>query len=443
MIVLIDGVYTEDYGNETSLGNTGGVGGTIGGKFVGSIIGHPPCERRSATLGVQAKGAGEAPTGPAFGWTDFLGVGSERATGSRMRRLETKILGPGSAHTGNSKIAIASEINLDNPATLTAIRTMLQTYSALPATEFPMAMILMGNFVSHAVMAGAPGSGSIEYKEYFNALASVFSDFPQFVARTTIVFVPGDKDALPSSFSAGAATVIPRNSVPEMFTSRMKRVMAEANREVGGSGKGRKEGEVIWTTNPSRLTWFGYQGEMVLFRDDVTERLRRTALRFKPAETEMEEDVPAPGDIPDEPTQFDEPEKQETNTQEESMDIDVPPSSPPIHAQPPPAPSAAPSAASESDLSSRRLVKTLLDQSHLSPFPIATRPLHWDYGSALQLYPLPSSLVVADAEAPAFAINYMGCCVMNPGGLTEGKRGAKWIEYGVLENRGRVRREGG
>lgn len=74
MIVLIDGVYTEDYGNETSLGNTGGVGGTIGGKFVGSIIGHPPCERRSATLGIQAKGAGEAPTGPAFGWTDFLGV---------------------------------------------------------------------------------------------------------------------------------------------------------------------------------------------------------------------------------------------------------------------------------------------------------------------------------------------------------------------------------
>ncbi|KAE9977457.1 hypothetical protein EG328_002043 [Venturia inaequalis] len=440
MIVLIDGDYTEDYGNETSLGNTGGVGGTIGGKFVGSIIGHPPCERRSTTLGIQAKGAGEAPTGPAFGWTDFLGVGSERATGSRMRRLETKILGPGSPHTANSKITIASEINLDNPATLTAIRTMLQTYSALPATEFPMAMIFMGNFVSHAVMAGAPGAGSIEYKEYFNALASVFSDFPQLIARTTIVFVPGDKDAWPSSFSAGAATVIPRNSVPEMFTSRMKRVMAEANREVGGSGKGRKEGEVIWTTNPSRFTWFGCQGEMVLFRDDVTERLRRTALRFQPAETEMEEEVPAPGDIPDEPIHLDEVE-----TQEESMDVDVPPSSPPAQLLPavaPPAPPPPPTP-SETDISSRRLVKTILDQSHLSPFPIATRPLHWDYGSALQLYPLPSSLVIADAEAPAFAINYMGCCVMSPGSLTEGKRGAKWIEYGVLENRGRVRREGG
>lgn len=436
MIVLIDGVYTEDYGNETSLGNTGGVGGTIGGKFSGSIIGHPPCERRPATLGIQAKGAGEAPTGPAFGWTDFLGVGSERATGSRMRRLETKILGPGSPHAGNSKIAIASEINLDNPATLTAIRTMLQTYSALPATEFPMAMIFMGNFVSHAVMAGAPGAGSIEYKEYFNALASVFSDFPQLIARTTIVFVPGDKDAWPSAFSAGAATVIPRNAVPEMFTSRMKRVMAEANREVGGSGKGRKEGEVIWTTNPSRFTWFGCQGEMVLFRDDVTERLRRTALRFKPVEMDMEDDIPAPGDIPDEPIPLDEVE-----TQEESMDVDIPPSSPP--AQVPPPPPTAPPVPSETDISSRRLVKTILDQSHLSPFPIATRPLHWDYGSALQLYPLPSSLVIADTEAPAFAINYMGCCVMNPGCLTEGKRGARWIEYGVLENRGRVRREGG
>jgi DNA polymerase epsilon subunit 2 len=447
MIVLIDGVYTEDYSTESSLGNTGGVGGTIGGKFVGSIIGHPPCERRSATLGIQPTGAGEAPTGPAFGWTDFLGVGSERATGSRMRRLETKILGPGSPHTGNAKIAIASEINLDNPTTLTAIRTMLATYSALPSTEFPMAMILMGNFVSHAVMAGAPGAGSIEYKEYFNALASVFSDFPQLIARMTIVFVPGDKDAWPSSFSAGAATVIPRNAVPEMFTSRMKRVMAEANREVGGGGMGRKEGEFVWSSNPSRFTWFGCSGEMVLFRDDVTERLRRTALRFKPAELEVDGEVTAPGDIPDEPIELDIPEAAHIDIDSqaaEAMDLDteIQPSSPPLGPSqqqalaPPPPPS-------EVDISSRRLVKTLLDQSHLSPFPVSTRPLHWDYGSALQLYPLPSSLVVADAEAPAFAINYMGCCVMNPGSICEGKRGARWIEYGVLENRGTIRREGG
>ncbi|TLD18312.1 DNA polymerase alpha/epsilon subunit B [Venturia nashicola] len=440
MIVLIDGFYTEDNGNETSLGNTGGVGGTIGGKFVGSIIGHPPGEGRSVTLGIQAKGAGEAPTGPAFGWTDFLGVGSERATGSRMRRLERKILGPGSPHTGNSKIAIASEINLDNPATLTAVRIMLQTYSALPASEFPMAMIFMGNFVSHAVMAGAPEAGSIDYKEYFNGLASVFSDFPQLIARSTIVFVPGDKDAWHSSFSAGAATVIPRNAVPEMFTSRLKRVMAEANREVGGSGKGRKEGEIIWTTNPSRLTWFGCQGEMVLFRDNVTERLKRTALIFKHAKTEMEEEVPAPGDIPDEPIHLD-----EVDTQEDWMDVDFPPSSPPVQPLPaaaPPAPPAPP-IPSELDMSSCRLVRTILDQSHLSPFPIATRPLHWDYGSALQLYPWPSALVISDAEAPTFAYNDKGCCVMNPGNLTEGKRGAKWIEYQVLEKRVRVRREGG
>ena len=91
-------------------------------------------------------------------------------------------------------------------------------------------------------------------------------------------------------------------------------------------------------------------------------------------------------------------------------------------------------------LAARRLTKTLLDQAHLSPFPISTRPVHWDYASALQLYPLPSALVIADPEAPLFALNYMGCCVMNPGRLVDGRKGARarWIEFDVIAKKGEV-----
>jgi DNA polymerase epsilon subunit 2 len=51
MIVLVEGSYEEDSGVSSTLGGTGGIGGTIGGKFLGFSVGHPPCERRTATLG--------------------------------------------------------------------------------------------------------------------------------------------------------------------------------------------------------------------------------------------------------------------------------------------------------------------------------------------------------------------------------------------------------
>ncbi|KAK7719194.1 DNA-directed DNA polymerase epsilon, subunit B [Botryosphaeria dothidea] len=449
MIVLIDGTYEEDYGNPhsgsaSSLGATGGIGGTIGGKFISFSIGHPPPEKRSLTLGTPDSNTATDPSGgvvgPAFGWTDFLGTGSERATGARMRRIENRLLNADSPSHRQTKIAIAADLNLDNPQSFTALRTLLSTYSALPIPEFPLAIVLMGNFVSSATMAGVPSQGSIEYKEHFNALASVLSDFPQLIARTTLVFVPGDNDAWPSAFSAGAAVPLPRKSVPELFTSRIKRVIQEANREVGGAGK-RKEGEAIWTTNPSRLTWFGVQGEMVLFRDDVTGRLRRTAIRFKKPgaddEDEEEMDVEEHRDDSREATVASVMEQPDGNgAGETAMDVD--------QQSQQPNPQNGEQKLDPDTLIARTLTRTLLDQSHLSPFPPHVRPVHWDYAHVLGLYPLPTALVVADKDAPAFALKYQGCAVMNPGRIVDGRRGdrARWVEFDVRESRGTVRVEG-
>lgn len=447
MIVLVDGTYEEDYGDphsgsSSTLGATGGIGGTIGGKFIGFSVGHPPPEKRSLTLGTPDSSTVTDPSGgvvgPAFGWTDFLGTGSERATGSRMRRIENRLLSADSPTHRQTKIAIAADINLDNPQSFTALRTLLSTYSALPVPEFPLAIVLMGNFVSSATMAGVPNQGSIEYKEHFNALASVLADFPQLIARTTLVFVPGDNDAWPSAFSAGAAVPLPRKGVPELFTSRIRRVIQEANREVGGAGK-RKEGEAIWTTNPSRLTWFGVQGEMVLFKDDVTGRLRRTAIRFKkPGTDEDDEDMDLGDEVVHqhdnsrEATVASVMEQPDGGAAETSMDVDQQPQPKPQQEQLDP-----------DTLTARALTRTLLDQSHLSPFPLHVRPVHWDYAHVLGLYPLPTALVVADKDAPAFALRYQGCAVMNPGRIVDGRRGdrARWVEFDVKEGRGVVRVE--
>lgn len=430
MIVLVDGSYEEDYGNlgaasVSTLGGTGGIGGTIGGKFIGFSVGHPPCERRSTTLG-DIHDSKDKLVGPAFGWTDFLGVGSQRATGAKMARIANKILTPNTPHN----IIIASDLHLDVPSTLSALRTMLRSYTPKPddpRPNYPLAIILMGNFSSKATLAGVPGAGSIEYKEHFDALASVLSEFQSLIAHTTLIFVPGDNDAWPSAFSAGAAAPLPRKPVPALFTNRIRRAVAEANREVWGAGKANgKEGEVVWATNPARLSWFGVRGDMAILRDDVAGRLHRTSIRFsKPEEDNIDEEE-MPDAVPNEDSQdameLDTPQQRNAQSNGEEVDPDT--------------------------QRARALTRTILSQSHLSPFPLSVRPLHWDYAHVLSLYPLPTALVVADAEAPAFVVKYCGCTVLNPGSIDEsGGRGrregrARWVEYDISTQVGVVRSEG-
>ncbi|KAF2029944.1 DNA polymerase epsilon subunit B [Setomelanomma holmii] len=434
MIVLVEGSYEEDAGAGTStLGGVGGIGGTIGGKFLGFSVGHPPCERRTATLGGTDEVDKNALTGPAFGWTDFLGVGSQRATGSRMNKIASKLLEAEKAHN----VVIASDLHLDVPSTLTALRTLLRTHSPEPTAThpvYPLAIILMGNFSSKASLAGVPGAGSIEYKEHFDSLASVLADFQQLIAHTTLIFVPGDNDAWPSAFLAGAATALPRKPVPQLFTNRIHRVVAEANREVWGAGKAKgKEGEVIWTSNPSRMSWFGVKGEMAILRDDVAGRLQRSSIRFSKPEPDVDDDMPFA------------PSAQQNDESQDAMDLDVPSA----HASTTELRNPQPQPELNHDIqTARSLTRTILSQSHLSPFPFSARPLHWDFAHVLNLYPLPTSLVLADSEAPAFVVKYCGCTVMNPGQLDEsGGRGrregrARWVEYDIRTGTGLVRSEG-
>ncbi|CAN9348588.1 unnamed protein product [Alternaria alternata] len=425
----IEGSYEEDAGATSTLGGSSGIGGTIGGKFLGFSVGHPPSERRTATLGGAEEADKNSLAGPAFGWTDFLGVGSQRATGTRMNKIASKLLDPDTAHN----IVIASDLHLDVPSTLSALRTLLRTYTPDPTDAhpvYPLGIILMGNFSSKASLAGVPGTGSIEYKEHFDALASVLAEFQTLIAHTTLVLVPGDNDAWPSAFSAGAATPLPRKPIPTMFTSRIRKVVAEANREIWGAGKAKgKEGEVIWTSNPSRLTWFGVKGEMAILRDDMAGRLQRQSIRFNKPPPDVDDDMPyAPS------------HQQQEVEQQDAMDLDLRP--PPARQQ-----QQQPDVDLETQ-TARALTRTILSQSHLSPFPLSARPLHWDFAHTMNLYPLPTSLVLADSEAPAFVVKYFGCTVMNPGSIDEsGGRGrregrARWVEFDIRASAGVVMTEG-
>jgi DNA polymerase epsilon subunit 2 len=65
-----------------------------------------------------------------------------------------------------------------------------------------------------------------------------------------------------------------------------------------------------------------------------------------------------------------------------------------------------------------RLIKTLLDQSHL--LPLQGVPIFWNYDHALRLYPLPDALILGgDAIKECFHEIYGGCHVIHAGSMGE------------------------
>ena len=451
MVVLVDGMYEEDAAKVgPGLDGNVGVGGTVGGKFIAFSIGGPPCERRNVTLGVSTDGpGGSASAGGGFGWVDFLGVGSERASGSTMRSLERKLFKQGTAEAsgeGRGRMVILGDVNLDSTKTLRVLGKVLGLYAAEPADQTPMAVILMGNFAHSAVMSGGARHTSVEYKEYFDALASVLSEYPTMLQQTTFVFVPGNNDPWASSFSAGAATPLPQAGVPELFTVRVRRAFATANAEAERSTGRKTHGEAVWSTNPTRLTLFGPAQEVVFFRDDISGRLRRNAVRFKSREKETatnhENSAPGPASgATVEPTDTHGALSSRSDHGDIAINVDTA-----VEMAESQIPAYKVTRLSDPALSTdlhtaRRLVKTILDQGYLSPFPLSDRPVMWDFAGALQMYPLPTALVLMDPEAPPFTVSYQGCLVMNPGPLTNmgGKNVARWVEYDARTRQGRAR----
>lgn len=59
-------------------------------------------------------------------------------------------------------------------------------------------------------------------------------------------------------------------------------------------------------------------------------------------------------------------------------------------------------------------VKTVLDQGHLCPMPLASCPIYWQFDHALRLYPLPDALVMGDCVDQYYE-NYAECDAINPG----------------------------
>jgi DNA polymerase epsilon subunit 2 len=192
MIVLVKGAYEEDGSNNSNLGSTAGVGGQIKGHFVAETMAGPPTERRAITIG-SSQGPDAHPhtsVGAGFVWIDFLSVGSERAMGSQMRRIQKRMFAPSAALSNQedesppsrrSKIAILPECTLDSPRTLEAIRSILATYSITDPTDSPLSIIVMGNFSPQPVWLVRPKLAVVwNIKNISTRSPLYYPSFPQY-----------------------------------------------------------------------------------------------------------------------------------------------------------------------------------------------------------------------------------------------------------------------
>lgn len=343
---------------------------TVGNKFHVTSITHPPGERREVTLDT-------------IGNLDFLGIRGNSSQ-NYVAKLDTEFkvrLHFLERELEDHRIVIlGGDIFLDKLSTFDALKRVLIRLNDDP----PIAIVFMGSFTSvpvHASTSSRTVSYSSQYKNNFDTLASFLSKFENIVNNTTLIFVPGVNDPWSSLNGLGSAGLLPQRPIPSYFTKRMNAVCKH----------------IKWGSNPTRIAYLSQ--EIVLFRDDLEARLRRHSVSFPMLGEERQQRLlELEGKL------------QELDVDDKTKEIDKLVRSEnqlPIEVQ-----------------QSRKYVKTLIDQGHLSPFLTNVRPIIWDLDYSLTLHPIPSTLIICDSTIPKFDVTYNGCKVINPGRFMVKRRAA-------------------
>ncbi|QLG72256.1 hypothetical protein HG535_0C06110 [Zygotorulaspora mrakii] len=354
-IVLVEGLYF-----------------TVGNRFHVSAMTHPPGEKRETTL-------------EAIGNLDLLGIHSSSSSNFvprldadlkvRLHLLERELV-------EHKFTFLGGDIFLDEMSTFAALRKALMIFENDP----PTVIVFYGSFSAvpvHASMSSKNVSSTTQYKKNFDRLADLFAEFENVSQNSTLIFVPGINDPWGSMVSLGAAYSWPLQPLSPEFIQRMRKVCKN----------------VILASNPTRIAYLSQ--EIVIVRDDMTDRFKRHSVPFPVIEaTEQESELDAM--------------KVEDARSQEKISI----SQLVKHRDQLPA----------RIKESRKLVKTILDQGQISPFISNIRPIVWNLDQALSLCPIPSTLVICDTSAPPFDLTYNGCKSINAGKFVVGKK-ARYVEY--------------
>ncbi|KND04980.1 DNA polymerase epsilon noncatalytic subunit [Spizellomyces punctatus DAOM BR117] len=145
---------------------------------------------------------------------------------------------------------IISDVWLDQPRVVMKLRRLFEGFSSTSSAP-PLAFILIGNFMSIPYLY--EGQHHEPYKQCFNTLADLLSDFRDLAQTSRFIFVPGPQDPW------GAKT-LPRPSIPKYYTERIRSKLPKA----------------MFMSNPCRIKYCTQ--EIVIFRDDIVKRMRRGSI---------------------------------------------------------------------------------------------------------------------------------------------------------------------
>ncbi|PHT87834.1 hypothetical protein T459_09940 [Capsicum annuum] len=273
----------------------------LDGVFQVRTCGFPPLEDREKSMAF-------------FAGLDFFG-------GGILTKEETLRLVELEKNAVNDMFVILSDIWLDNEEkTLGNLETILDGYENVEVV--PSLFVFMGNFCSQPF--------NLSFKVQFGKLGQMIASHQRVKEHSRFLFIPGPDDVGPS-------TALPRCSLPKYVSEELQKYVPNA----------------IFSSNPCRIKF--YTQEIVLFRQDMLYRMRRSCL------------------IP--------PSTEETSDPFE------------------------------------HLVATIIHQSHLCPLPLTVQPIIWNYDHGLHLYPTPHTIVLGDkSEQKAF--RYTGVTCFNPGSFS-------------------------
>ncbi|CCD26923.1 DNA polymerase epsilon noncatalytic subunit NDAI_0J00310 [Naumovozyma dairenensis CBS 421] len=346
---------------------------SVGNKFHVISMTLPPAERREITL-------------DAIGNLDLLGmhnISNENYIARLDSDLKIRLHFLEKELEDHRFIILGGDLFLDELTTLEALRKVFDKINDDP----PTIIIFQGSFTSipiHASMTSRNISSTTQYKNNFDLLANLLSNYENIINECTLIFIPGVNDPWGSMVSLGATGPIPQNKIPSYFINRMNRICKN----------------IIWGSNPTRILYLSQ--EIVIMRDDMADRFKRNSITF-PMQEEMKQQH-----ILELQEQLNKLSVDDTISINQLIN-------------------------NEGQLNSkvkesRRLVKTILDQGHLSPFITNIRPVIWDLEHSLTLYPIPSTMIICDLSSPQFDLTYNGCKSINPGRFMH-KRRARYVEY--------------
>ncbi len=147
-----------------------------------------------------------------------------------------------------------SDVWLDRPNVVDALRRLLAGYSAMPPTCF----VLMGNFLSSPY--GKDHAKVL--KDKFKMLGELIAEQSELAESSRFLFVPGPTDP-------GFPSIFPRPPLPDCLTEDLRKRVPLAK----------------FVSNPCRVQFC--TREIVLFREDIVTKMCRNCVYF-----------PEQGDIP-------------------------------------------------------------------------------------------------------------------------------------------------